>query len=299
MTKKKVIAIVVTTLALTAGSIGVAGAASKASQKISVTKSSATVAGQAKGPKGGPLGADRAAMDALVSATIGVDSATIKSRLQAGESLAQIAGTKKDALIAALGADETKRIDAAVTAGTLTAAQATELKANLVAHVTEEVNAVGGKGPFGKGPKGPKGGPLGADRAAIETLVSTTIGVDTATIKSRLQAGESLAQIAGAKKDALIAALVADETKRIDAAVTAGTLTAAQATELKANLVAHVTEEVNAVGGKGPFGKGPKGPKGDRDGRGGHGHDHRGPKGGGLGGATAPTLPTPTATTGA
>ena len=193
MTKTKVIAIVVTTLALTAGSIGVAGAASKGAHKVGVAK-------------------------------------------------------------AAHDADH---------------------------------------------PKGPKGGPLGADRAAIETLVSTTIGVDTATIKSRLQAGESLAQIAGAKKDALIAALVADETKRIDAAVTAGTLTAAQATEMKANLVAHVTEEVNAVGGKGPFGKGPKGPKGDRDGRGGHGHDHRGPKGGPMGGATAPTLPTPTATTGA
>ena len=119
-------------------------------------------------------------------------------------------------------------------------------------------------------------------------MVSTTIGVDTATIKSRLQAGESLAQIAGAKKDALIAALVANETKRIDAAVTAGKLTAARATEMKANLVAHVTEEVNEVGGKGPKG-----------GRGGHGHDHRGPKGGGMGGATAPKLPTPTATTGA
>ena len=193
MTKKKVIAVVVTTLALTVGSIGVAGAASKASHKVGVSK----------------------------------------------------------------GHDDANR------------------------------------------PMGGKGGPLGADRAAIETLVSTTIGVDTATIKSRLQAGESLAQIAGAKKDALIAALVADETKRIDAAVTAGTLTAAQATEMKANLVAHVTEEVNAVGGKGPFGKGPKGDRGDRDGRGGHGHDHRGPKGGGMGGATAPTLPTPTATTGA
>ena len=65
---------------------------------------------------------------------------------------------------------------------------------------------------------------------------------------------------------------------------------------MKTNLVAHVTEEVNAVGGKGPFGKGPKGGK---DGRGGHGHDHRGPKGGGMGGATAPKLPTPTATSGA
>ena len=157
MTKKKVIAIVVTTLALTAGSIGVAGAASKASHKVSVSKVH-TDANRPMGPKGGPGNADRAAIEALVSSTIGVDSATIKSRLHAGESLAQIAGAKKDALIAALVADHTKRIDAAVTAGTLTAAQATTLKANLVAHVTEEVNAVGGKGPFGKGPKGGKGG---------------------------------------------------------------------------------------------------------------------------------------------
>jgi hypothetical protein len=82
--------------------------------------------------------------------------------------------------------------------------------------------------------------------------------------------------------------MVAEKTKHIDAAVTAGKLTAAQATEKKAKLFAHVTEEVNEVGGKGHKG-----------GRGGHGHDHRGPKGGGMGGAKAPKLPTPTATTGA
>jgi polyhydroxyalkanoate synthesis regulator phasin len=226
MTKKKVIAIVVTTLALTAGSIGVAGAASKASQKVSVTKSSTKVAGQAgvgpeqalatilkdlvtkgtltqaqadavtaaaaaakaahdanrpMGPKGGPLDADRAAMEALVSTTIGVDSATIKSRLQAGESLAQIAGAKKDALIAALVANETKRIDAAVAAGKLTAAQATEMRTNLVAHVTEEVNEVGGKGPkggrggHGHDQHGPKGGGMGGAKAPkLPTPTATT-----------------------------------------------------------------------------------------------------------------------------
>ena len=230
MTKKKVIAVVVTTLALTAGSIGVAGAASKASQKVSVTKSSTRIAGQVG------VGPEQAL-------------ATILKDL--------------------------------VTKGSLTQAQADAVTAAAAAaKAAHDANRL----------MGGKGGPLGADRAAIETLVSTTISVDTATIKSRLQAGESLAQIAGAKKDALIAALVADETKRIDAAVTAGTLTAAQATTLKANLVAHVTEEVNAVGGKGPFGKGPKGGHG---GRGGHGH------GGPMGGATAPTLPAPTATPGA
>lgn len=234
MTKKKVIAVVVTTLALTAGSIGVASAASKAAQRVSITKSTTTVAN---------------------NVGVGPEQA--------------LATILKDL----------------VTKGTLTQAQADAITASVTAaRAAAEAN---------RPPRG-MGGPLGADRAAIETLVSTTIGVDTATIKSRLQAGESLAQIAGAKKDALIAALVADETKRIDAAVTAGTLTAAQATELKANLVAHVTDEVNAVGGKGPFGKGPKG---DRGGRGGHGHG--GPMGGGMGGATTPTLPAPTATTGA
>jgi polyhydroxyalkanoate synthesis regulator phasin len=229
MTKKKVIAVVVTTLALTAGSIGVAGAASKASHKVSVTKSSSKVAGQAgvgpeqalatilkdlvtkgtltqaqadaltaavtaakvahdadrpMGGKGGPLDADRAAMEALVSATIGVDSATVKSRLKAGESLAQIAGAKKDALIAALVADKTKRIDADVTAGKLTAAQATEKKANLVAHVTEEVNEVGGKGHkggkdgrggHGRDHRGPKGGGMGGATApTLPTPTATT-----------------------------------------------------------------------------------------------------------------------------
>jgi polyhydroxyalkanoate synthesis regulator phasin len=237
MTKKKVIAVVVTTLALTAGSIGVAGAASKASQRVTVTKSSTKVAGQ--------LGV--APEQAL---------ATILKDL--------------------------------VSKGTLTQAQADAVTAAAAAaKAAHDANR----------PQGGKGGPLGADRAAIETLVSKTIGVDTATIKSRLQAGESLAQIAGTKKDALIAALVADETKRIDAAVTAGKLTAAQATEMKTNLVAHVTEEVNAVGGKAPFGKGPKGGKGGHGGRG--GHDHGGPMGGGMGGATAPTLPAPSANAGA
>ena len=107
-------------------------------------------------------GLDRAAMDALISSTLGIDSATIKSRLKAGETLAAIAGSKKDALIAALVAEHSKRIDAKVTEGKITAAQATTLKANLLSHVTEDVNEVKAKGKRGHG--GPMGAPapLGA-----------------------------------------------------------------------------------------------------------------------------------------
>jgi len=82
-----------------------------------------------------------------------------------------------------------------------------------------------------------------------------------------MKAGDTLATIAGAKKDALIAALVAFHTKQIDDAVAAGKLTANQATKLKANIKDRVTAGVErAKGPRDGFGhhkgmKGGKGPK--------------------------------------
>ena len=91
-----------------------------------------------------------------------------------------------------------------------------------------------------------------AKRAADIKVITDTLGITAADLQTRLQAGDSLATIAGAKKDALIAAIIAANTKDIDAAVTAGKLTAAQATTMKANLKDHVTKMVEATPGKGP-----------------------------------------------
>jgi polyhydroxyalkanoate synthesis regulator phasin len=200
MSKRKIATVVLTTVALTAGSLGVANAASKTSRTV-VTKSVTKVSQSGANARGlgGPaaaldsllsglvtkgtitqiqadaikaavvaaaetakanrpakaMGPNRAAMDALISSTLGIDSATIKSRLKAGETLAAIAGSKKDALIAALVTEHSKKIDARVTAGKITAAQATTLKAALLAHVTEEINEVKGK----QGHGGPMGAP--------------------------------------------------------------------------------------------------------------------------------------------
>ena len=207
-TKKRVAAILITTVAISSGTVGVASADSKSkTNRI-------TIAGQAvKGPRGFDLAAtlaalvakgtitqtqadavlaaanaakaaadamrpakpDRAARLALIATTIGVDAAAIQTRLAAGETLAAIAGAKKDALIAALVADETKRIDAAVAAGQMTAAQATAKKTNLTAHVTAEVNSVrpmGGKHGHkgGKGGHGPKGGVAGATALTLPAV---------------------------------------------------------------------------------------------------------------------------------
>lgn len=84
-----------------------------------------------------------------------------------------------------------------------------------------------------------------AGRAGIEAVVSSTLGISVDTIKSRMQSGETLATIAGSKKDALIAALTAEINKQIDAALTAGKLTSAQATAEKARTTDRVTNMIN------------------------------------------------------
>ena len=163
--KKRIAAVALTVAALSLGSIGVASAHDKGAPR-SAAKSAAHDAKHAankaahdanRAANKAAHDAQHAAKEALVATTIGVDAATIKTRLAAGETLAAIAGVKKDALIAALVAFETKEIDARVTAGAMTPAQATAKKANLTAHVTAKVNAVDGKAMGHKGDKGPKG----------------------------------------------------------------------------------------------------------------------------------------------
>ena len=89
---------------------------------------------------------DRAAIDAVVTSTLGISIDTIKTRLKAGETLAAIAGDKKAALIAAISTEVNKQIDAAVTAGKLTAAQASTEKAKTTERVTNMVERVKGFG---------------------------------------------------------------------------------------------------------------------------------------------------------
>ena len=178
--KKRIAAVAITVATLTAGSIGVASAhdgagkgAAKSTVLADLVKAGTITQAQAdaiskkfddfKATMDANKSANKAARDAhhaeveaLVASTIGIDAATIKSRLEAGETLGAIAGAKKPALITALVALETKEIEARVTAGTLTAAQATTLKANLTDRVTKMVDSV--KGPKdGKGHKGHKG----------------------------------------------------------------------------------------------------------------------------------------------
>ena len=91
-----------------------------------------------------------------------------------------------------------------------------------------------------------------ANRTALDSVITSTLGISLDTLSSRLKAGETLSTIAGDKKSALITALAAEINRQIDAALAAGKITADQATAQKAKSVERVTNMVNNVRG---FGK--------------------------------------------
>jgi polyhydroxyalkanoate synthesis regulator phasin len=144
-----------------------------------------------------------------------------------------------------------------VTQGTITQAQADAITAafKAAAPVKPTPNASGQPqaGGMGRGGMGRGGfGGFGMNTAAREAIITSTLGITAADLQTARQAGKSLATLAGANTAALITALVNYDSTQIDAAVTAGKLTSAQATQMKSNLTQRVTDEVNNVRGPRP-----------------------------------------------
>ena len=121
---------------------------------------------------------------------------------------------------------------------------------------------VGGLGPhgFGHGRPARPGFGFGFSHGlfgASADAAATYLGITEDQLRTELQAGKTLAQIATAHNktaDGLVAALLADGKKHLDAAVTAGRLTAAQEQSMLDKLKALLTDVVN---GKLPAAPGP------------------------------------------
>lgn len=155
------------------------------------------------------------------AAYIGISEADLRAQLQSGKSLADVAvanGKTRDGLIVAL-----------------TQAAATQIG-----------TLVDQKGGFPAG--GPGFGMRGGDELAA---ASTYLGISEQDLHTKLQSGQTLAQIAGAtagkSRDGLIQALVNAETAKIDQAVKDGKLTADQAAQMKTNLAQRITQMVDAT----------------------------------------------------
>ena len=90
------------------------------------------------------------------------------------------------------------------------------------------------------------------------SVAATYLGTTTDDLRTKMQAGQTLAQIAaatsGKSRDGLVAALTADAKAKIAAAQTAGTITAAQATELTNDLATRIANFVDSNRPEGPGG---------------------------------------------
>jgi hypothetical protein len=152
-----------------------------------------------------------------------------------------------DDLRSALSAAEDAQLDQAVKDGKLTQAQADAIKA----HRKADGRVLGGPGGpgfgHGFGPGGPglrfKGGPGGALESA-----ATALGLKLADLRTKLQAGKSIADVAkdqGKSLDDVKAAIKAGVTKELDQAVKDGKLTDAQRTDILKQLDDHLDDLVN------------------------------------------------------
>lgn len=261
--KRSVVAGAIVVLAIAGASAALGAGASKGKGKTSQSKpSSAAAFARINGARvghGGLRGGDD--FDAAV-AYLGLTAAQVQSDLSGGKTLAQIAtattGKSVDGLIAALVAAEKTEIAARVKAGTITQAQADVIVPTLSARFTALVNGTGRHGGFGPGGHGRGGGHSDELDAAASYL-----GLTAAELLTKVQAGQTLAQIAGATSGkttaGLVAALVSAEKTELDGRVKAGQITQAQEDAILPTLTATFTAFVNGSGG--PHG-GPGGPGG-------------------------------------
>ena len=214
----------------------------------------------------------------------GTPPANVQQRSQEHlNSLASKLGKTPADLLAAFKAVKKEGVAKAVTEGKLTAAQAAEINTRI-----DQETGIGGFG--GLGGRGGAGGPgMGGPRGGMEhrggpggiggpnsAALTQFLGIQDTALKTALQSGKSLAQVAqdnGKTRDALKTFLSTQAKTRIDAAVAAGKLTQDQATKMLANQSTHLDQMIDRTGAPG--------------GRGGHGG--KGGPGGGRGpGGNAP-----------
>jgi hypothetical protein len=195
----------------------------------------------------------RAAIGVVGIAALGGGGAAIAASRDSASPAAQTSAIAADAagqlgvspaaLTAAIKKAMVDQIEAQVTAGTITKAEATQLEARL-AQADAPLFALGGGhgGPGGHGRGGPGGDRISLDAAA------TYVGLTPAQLQTQLAAGKTLATVAtdkGKTVDGLKAALTTAAKTDLDSAVTAGRLTQAQEDKILAALPARLDQEVS------------------------------------------------------
>ncbi|MCL6592640.1 MAG: hypothetical protein K6T31_01565 [Alicyclobacillus sp.] len=242
---------------LTAGTLGTITAFAATTNNPSNSSSGAPSATAPKHGHGGP-GLRMGISPAELAQILGIDQATLQADLKAGQTPAQIAqskGMSEQTLIADLQTALQQKLDQAVQNGKLSADQEQQLLQKFASNASKWVEST-----WQAPPHKPGGFGFGAEL----TTVASILGVDQSTLKTDLQAGQTLAQIAASKgisEQTLIADLQSALQQKLDQAVQNGKLTSAQEQQILQQFSSHAQQLVES--------KFPAKPPQKRDGAGG------------------------------
>ena len=255
-----------TKVAVSAGLIvavgaGVLGITSFASAQISEPSSAPQVIESPASPRQSPL--------AVAATALGVTEAELRTELEAGKSIAQVAEAKNvnlQVVIDALVADHKAHIAQHVTEGKLTQAQADEKLAEVETRVTDMVNKTGLPMKGGLGGKGGPGGKMGHIKAASEE-VAAVLNLTMEELVAELRDGKSLAAIAEAQNvdiSKVKEVLTSEFKAHLDEEVASGKHTQAEADEKLTKFTSRLDDMVSKARPQG-------GEMGEGHRRGGHG----------------------------
>ena len=185
-----------------------------------------------------------------------LDTPSARSQAIINDAAGQL-GVQPDKLSSALKKALEDQLQADVTAGRLTQAQADAQKKRIESGNYPLLGTGGGFG-FGRGGAGGGSGQrgfghrggfgIGAGLLADYTAAATYLGLTPAQLRTDLMGGKTLAEIAtaqGKTADGLVSTLVSAVEKQLDAAVTAKKLTSAQEQAIEKNLQQQITDLVN------------------------------------------------------
>ncbi|MCQ4086523.1 LysM peptidoglycan-binding domain-containing protein [Saccharibacillus sp. JS10] len=220
----------------TTSSVNTAPAASTADQSPTLPSGKPTPGEH--GPIGGPH-AEREQIASLLKLT----EEQLNTRLEAGESLAKIAtaqGVTTQSVVDLLVSTHETHLKSELEAGTITQTQYNERLAEAKERAQDEVNRVfdGSMPGPGKGPK--------QEMKEIASLLKLT----SEQLKTRQEAGESLADIAkaqGVSQQSLIDLLVSKHETRLKAELADGKITQTQYNERIADAREHEAERITHV----------------------------------------------------
>jgi hypothetical protein len=215
--------------------------------------------------------ADRPSPLATVAKVLGITETELKTELEAGKSISDVAKAKNIDIATvktALLAEAKAHIDAEVAAGKHTAAEGVTKLAEVTSRIDTMLTTAGlpARGPQGMGGHKGKGGP----GKFMTATLATTLKLTQEELKTQLQSGKSLADVAKAQSVDIAdvkTVLTSDITAHLAEEVTSGKHTQAEADAKLAEFKTNLDTMVNRVGPAGGMkgegrGHGPRGGNG-------------------------------------